>query len=313
MKLNVFITVSIIFLIAIPFYAQDYSFEVYANNGVGCQSATNYGKYLFLVKDRLSSISLYDLDEKKIIQNLQLESRDERINGSIISHCNQCSFGKEKYEENDIFPLLYISQRSPNDSVGAYLDVLRIIPNVDINGTIDSFQIEQVQKIFFPVMTDQNSMGNPNAIIDINKGFIYTYSRNNRPKANNYLEAVVSKFLLPSLYDSKGDIQKIVILHDNDILDSFNCGFSLLNAQGGFYRKGKIYFAQGYPSKNEKLNYVLFREINLKKRKLTRTVDMLNNGFRAEPEGCWFYNGKVMVTDSGKNLYILTGKKYKVK
>lgn len=299
----------------IHLWAEDYSFEVWAKNGVTNQSAANHGDYLFLVKNELSSISLYNLAERRLIYTLHLSPRDERKGESktVISHCNQSCFGKEKFSKNDVFPLLYVSQRNPNSSTGAFMDVLRIIPYMDLHHKIDSFHIEQVQKIFFPVMTDLNCMGNPNAVIDSKGGYLYTYSRNNRKMADNFQEAVITQFRLPLLHGKDGKIQDVVILHDEDILESFNCGFNVLNAQGGFYRKGKIYFVQGLPSKKEKLNFIYFREIDLKKKRLTRTVDMLNNGFNVEPEGCWYYKGYVMVAGNSKKMYRLTGKKYKVK
>lgn len=293
--------------------AGNYSFETWAKNGTGHQSAANYGRYLFLVKNELSSISLYDLEGKKLLYTLSLSPRDERRGSTVVYHCNQCCFGKEKLKDGDMFPLLYISQRSPKARTGAFLDVLRIVPFMSKSGIIDSFRVEQVQKISFPVMTDDNSMGNPNAVIDVTNGYLYTYSRNNRSGASNYHQAVITKFPLPSLRDKYGKIQSDIKLNDYDILESFNCGFSLLNAQGGFYHNGMIYFVQGYPSKNEKLNYVFFRQIDLKKRRLTRTVDMLRNGFKTEPEGCWFYKGFVMIGGNGKKIYKLTGRSYKVK
>lgn len=293
--------------------ADDYSFDVWAKNGTNHQSAANHGRYLFFVQNMLSSISLYDLDNKKMIYSLSLKPRDDKRGSIVVYHCNQCCFGKEKYQDDDMFPLLYISQRNANDSTGAFLDVLRIIPFLDDKKQIDSFRVEQVQKVFLPVMTDRNSMGNPNAVIDSDDEYLYTYSRNNRPKAPNFRQAVITKFHLPSIRDINGKIQSEIFLTDSDILDSFNCEFNLLNAQGGFYRNGKIYIVQGHPSKNEKLNYVYFREIDLRKKKLVKTVDMLNNGFRSEPEGCWYYNGSVMVGGYKKRIYKLTGKKYKVK
>ena len=307
------IIICLVLFFSTSLYAGGYSYEIWADNGIGCQSAANYGNYLFLVKDKLSSVTLYDLESKKIVYTLQLEPRNEKRGGEVINHCNQSCFGKDRLESDDPFPLLYVSQRNPNNKTGAYIDVFRIIVSLDDGRKIKSFQIKQIQRIFLPVMTDKNSMGNPNVVIDTKKGFLYTYSRNNRSKASNYRKAVITQFQLPSLFDENGEIQNVVYLHDSDIIDSFNCDFNLLNAQGGFYRNGKIYFVQGFPSKKEKLNFVYFREIDLKKRKLVRTVDMLANGFRVEPEGCWYYNGYVMIAGGGKKIYKLSGKKYRIK
>lgn len=289
-------------------YAQE-TFELFADNHIENQSAAIFNQYLFSVKDRLSSVSLYDLNKKRLIYTLKLAPHNEKNeDGFLVYHCNQCCFGKERYEENDYFPLFYISQRNPNNTLGALITVFRIVPHTDANSVIDSFEIENVQSIYLPVMTDQNSMGNPNLLIDTKKGFLYTYSRNNNTKASNYGITVISKFDLPALYKN-GVLQKEVFLTDHDILDSFPCDFKLINAQGGFLRKGKIYIAQGYPN----VKYVYFREINIKKRRQTKVVDMLDLGFIKEPEGVWYYNGHVMVTTDKKEIFRLNGKQFKVK
>lgn len=308
--------ISILFLLAfahiVPVCGQDCTFKLFAENGMLNQSAANYGRYLFLVSDGLESVTLYDLKKKAIISTCRLVGHKERNGSDIVYHCNQSNFGRDRYESSDFFPLLYVSQRNENDSLGAFLSVLRIVPHYHKKNEISSITVIPVQKIFFPVMTNNNCMGNPNAVIDVNRGFLYTYSRNNR-KADNYLDAVISKFYIPRLYDKDNKIKKVVVLTDDDILESFSCGFSLLNAQGGFFRKNRLYIVQGYPSKKKELNYVFFRTIDLKKRKLIKTVDMLNNGFNTEPEGCWYYKGHVMLTNNGKSIYKLTGNKYKVK
>ncbi|MBR1666849.1 MAG: hypothetical protein IJ693_01075 [Bacteroidaceae bacterium] len=290
-------------------YAGDYDFSLYADNGVINQSATNYGKYLFIFEDKFASITLYDLSAKEIIYTLKLVPHPERNKTSIVYHCNQCCFSKTKFHKNDSFPLLYLSQRRPNEQEGAFIDVIRIIPHITDKKQIDSFNIQKIQRIHLPKMTDKNSLGYPNIVVDSKNGVFYSYSRNNRINAENHWEAVITKFSIPDIKNNEE-----VYLTDEDIIDAFPLGISLYGAQGGFYRKNSIYFVQGFPTTSDpEHNYVYFREINLKQKKVKRTVDMLNNGFKMEPEGCWFYNKKVMVTNNKKEIYELTGKKYKVR
>ena len=40
---------------------------------------------------------------------------------------------------------------------------------------------------------------------------------------------------------------------------------------------------------------------------------MLADGFKEEPEGCWFYKNKVMISTNGNKVYSLHGKRFKVK
>lgn len=299
------------FSLLIPVKAQTSDFEFYASNAMPNQSAANYGKYLFLISDGLSRIMLYDLDKREPIYTLSLSGLDVVDNPST-SHCNQCCFGKEKFSKKDDFPLFYISQRAPRKSEGAYLDVFRIITYKSEKKKIDSLNIQRVQRIHFPQMTDSNCLGNPNATIDVKRGFLYIYSRNNNSKADNYLKSVISSIKLPSLY-KEGEIVSDVWLSDLDILEQKKYDFSLLNAQGGFYRNGKLYFAQGYPSTNQELNYIFFRIIDVKGKKAPQSIDMHKDGFKYEPEGCWFWKGLVWISTDQGYIYKLIGKKYKVK
>ena len=294
-------------------YAQNNSYRLFAENSVVNQSATNWGKYLFVFTDKMASILLYDLEEKKVIHTLKLKPHSELNNNIPVYHCNQCHFGKDKYDKGDHFPLLYVCQRSISGPSPAFMNVLRIIPQFENNMRIISFSVKEVQQIHFPSMTDRNSMGNPCVVIDTQNGFMYTYSRNYNKDASNYNCAVFSKFKLPQIKMDEDTSLHHVYLDDGDILDSFACDFSLVNVQGGFFRKGKIYLVQGYPSKNPDMNYVYFREIDIKKKKQTRLVDMLADGFKEEPEGCWYYNKKVMISTYGNNIYSLHGKRFKVK
>lgn len=293
--------------------AQDSSnFNLFSSDGDWGQSVANYGKYIISVKDQLSSALLYDLEENKRVYRIFLTPHEEKNGTTLIYHCNQCNFGREKYDEQDMFPLLYINQRNPSDSIGALITVYRIIPKLDENDSIVSFSMDHIQNIYLPLMTDENCLGNPNMVIDTKKNVFYTYSRNNNRKASNYGKGMITKFKMPSLYKD-GVIQENVYLTDDDILDSFKCDFNMFNAQGGFYRKGKLYFVQGMPSNTPSNNYVYFRAINLKKKKQIKVVDMLALGFDKEPEGCWYYNGKVMISVVGKEFYELTGEMFKVK
>ena len=288
--------------------AQNATLELYADNAMSNQSAANYGKFLFLVADKLDKIMLYDLEKKEPIYTLDL-SRSNIIENSSTSHCNQCCFGKAKFSKKDDFPLLYISQRSPRKTEGAYLDVLRIITYKSDKKKIDSFNVQRVQRIHFPVMTDTNCLGNPNAVIDVKRKKLYTYSRNNNSKAGNFLKAVVSSYKLPSLF-TKGKVLENVFLTDADLLNQSYYDFSLLNAQGGFCRKGVIYFVQGYPSDEPELNYVYFRGIDLKKASERMKIDLQKEGFCYEPEGCWYWKGHVWVSTAAGCIYKFSGEKY---
>lgn len=175
--------------------ADDYSYKIVATNSIPNQSAANYGKYLFVVSNKMEYIMLYDLEKNKSIYILKNSPRNikNRNNGNVIYHCNQSCFGKQRFKEGDLFPLLYISQRNETDSTGAFLSVLRITPFIK-GEKIDSFNVHEIQKIYFPPMNDNNCMGLPSAVIDTDSDVMYCYSRNLNKKSDNYAGAVITKF-----------------------------------------------------------------------------------------------------------------------
>ena len=138
---------------------------------------------------------LFDLARKTRIATLNLKKED-----ASLYHCNQSTFGREKYEPGDFFPLLYISQRSRSER-RCLTEVFRIIPLFNADSTsMLSFRIELVQEIFFPPMSRENSMGNVNCVIDPGSRRMYTYSRNNNPEDGNYLQCKISRFAIPDIH-----------------------------------------------------------------------------------------------------------------
>ena len=244
------------------------------------QSAAAFGDYAFFVADGRSRVCLYNLKEKRILYTLEMKG----ANGTIY-HCNQSSFGFEKYEPNDFFPLLYVSQRAKTDG-RCFVEVYRIYPlyNEDVS-EFESFYVELVQTIYFPKLSYENCMGNVNCVVDRSTRTMYTYSRNNDSTADNYGRCVISRFAIPDVH------QKTVILHDEAILSSFMIDADALNMQGGCIQDGILYIGQGYLS----VGYIYLNVIDLEKEQLVRRIDLQENRFVWEPEGCFFYDGSVML------------------
>lgn len=292
-------------------WGNDYSFDLIADIKTPNQSAANYGRYLFAISDKMEYFVLFDLEKKKTLYTLHQSPYKKKNKNQIVYHCNQCCFGTQKFEEPDFFPLLYISQRNESDSTGAFITVVRIVAHRNNDQEIDSFAIRVVQKIYFPPMTDDNCLGLPGAVIDKDMDYIYTYSRNINPHALNYTGARISKFKVPKCRIN-GKLIKIINFKETDIVDSFSCNFNLSGAQGGVLHNGKIYLTQGAPRKEPQKNFVFFRVIDIAKRKCTKMIDMLTNGFCTEPEGCWVYNDSLMILDNKGKMYSLSGNIYKI-
>ncbi len=259
-----------------------------STDGMAHQSAACYGDYAFLISNKMINVRVFNMRTNTRVFDLRNQTP---LGTGTIYHCNQACFGTQKYSEEDPFPLLYISQHQ-NKSNRSFIQVFRVLPTSAGSGQeYTAFAFEKIQTIYFPVLTDDNSLGNVNAVIDTDNHFIYTYSRNNNSTAENYGKCKISKFKIPDALESAS-----VILSDEDILDSFFIETSAINMQGGAYHDGLLYIGRGVPS----AGYVNLYVVDLFNRRLWFTVDLLNNGFRYEPEGAFFYKDNLYIGASSR-------------
>ncbi len=258
----------------------DISITQYAPLGFSHQSSAAYGDYAFFVTRGRSKIGLYNLKSQKMLFTLALKG----VNGDTY-HCNQSTFGFEKYDSTDAFPLLYISQRAKSNG-RCFIEAYRLNPlfNEELSD-FESFSIELVQTIYLPEMTYENSMGNANCVMDASSRTMFTYSRNNNINEDNYGQCKITQFTIPDIY------QETVILGDEDIVSAFMIDASAINMQGGCIQDGVLYIGQGYWS----AGYIYLNIIDLEKRELVRRFDLREYNVTWEPEGCFFYDGSVML------------------
>ena len=176
---------------------------------------------------------------------------------SNTSHCNNASFGSDRYDENDRFPLLYVS--------GCYGDkacyVTRLLP--------DSTAL--VQRIFydsdcFPIAQDW--------CVDADNGYLYAFG--GKRGGTMYLK----KFHLPPV--GTDDVH----LTDSDVLQTvpITC---VSVAQGSKIKGGYAYLPDGDSPGNYWLHIV-----DLATGREVRTIDL--NSIGLEPEGVdvrgrWIY------------------------
>lgn len=248
------------------------------------QSGAVYGDYAFFVRDGRSTICMYDMVNKTKVYTYSMKGE----NGKVY-HCNQSSFGVEKYESTDFFPLLYISQRARSES-RCFTEVFRIIPQFNSDSTaFEAFRAVRVQEIFFPPMSKENSLGNVNCVIAPKSGWMYTYSRNNDSSDDNYRKCKISRFVIPDIHQSE------VVLQDPDIKSSFILDVDARNMQGGCIVDNRLYIGQGYPT----AGYVYLNVVDLREERLVKRYDLLASGAVWEPEGCFYFDGSVMLSYTG--------------
>ena len=264
-----------------------FDFSIYASNGMAGQSGACFGDYLFIVTDRLTKVACYNLKSKAMLYTLTTG-----ITSETSWHCNQTSFSTKYYDSADMFPVMYISMQNGSDGRCQALGY-RIIPTLT-DGEISSFTIELAQTVKLPVMTDQNCLGNVNITFDTQNGHMWGYGRNNNSEADNYNKAMFARFAIPELSESE------VVLEDSDILEAFPDDWSMLYAQGGFIRNGKLVIMQGY----QNAGFIYCRVIDLYcAKRMVSLIDLLANGFTQEPEGVFFYNGKIMTSANSVRIY----------
>ncbi len=145
------------------------------------QAGACYGDYYFQFEDAVRSIHIYNLATKSFVQDIV---PNPPITGL---HCNCVSFGTEKYDSFDEFPLIYASGTGVD---GVY--VFRI------HGTEGAWEITQVQ-----ALTWESSDGiyYPAAVIDKENGWLvqFGFTVNSFEKPNNSIR--INVFNLPKLAD----------------------------------------------------------------------------------------------------------------
>ena len=111
-------------------------------------SAAVYNGYMFVVADKLASVTLYDMRQNKQLAVCNLEPREDVDDSqSTVYSCAYASFGTLKYSTYDEFPLLYVSQRAKTGGK-CFVTVLRVVPVMNANLTsCTSFSVQQVQTI----------------------------------------------------------------------------------------------------------------------------------------------------------------------
>jgi len=271
-------------------------FTLFAKNGMGAQSAAAYGDYLVLVSNHVEKVGLYNLKKKKLACVRKLAPKIEFRGKVDIFHANNSSFGVGKYTDTDFFPLLYVSHRENNEMRGV-LEVYRIEPyrRNESSADYDSIDVNLVQTVYYPPMTDENALGSPWTVIDREGNCMYTYSRNNRSKSPNKGVCRISKFDIPDL--TRGEK---VYLNDDDILDSYEIDYKAPLSQGACIHQGMLYIAQGVSPKNSP---VWLRVVDLGKKRLVKSYDLKAAGFPTEPEGCFIYNDKLTLATASKKIF----------
>ena len=266
----------------------DYAYGLYMNPLPKHQSSACYGDYMVTFADKMATVKLYNLATQTELATLTLTELDEH------HHCNQAFFGTEKYDADDVFPLVYLTVNNDGTTSGGYMEAYRIVPSKGENDTdYTSFTITLVQTVTLPVMSEENALGNANFVLDHRTGYLYTYSRNNDSQADNYMMLRITKWNMPTL--SQGNIT----LTDSDILESWETGTRAANNQGAAIRNHQLFIFRGY----QNVGYTTLSVFDLISKTTVAIIDLLGDGFTYEPEGVFFWGVTLCTSTNQGPLY----------
>ena len=93
---------------------------------------------------------------------------------------------------------------------------------------------------------------------------------------------------------------KRVVLTPEDVCDKFDCPYHRF-IQGGIAHNGRIYSTEGF--ENDLVNRPAIRVIDLKARREKQYVDLMDVGYKMEPEMIDFHGESCYYSDAVGNLY----------
>lgn len=283
------------------------------------QGMAVYGNYAFLFYHG-GFCDVIDLATREKAGSFYLGSSTGNRTDAYSNHVNQAVFSQTFYEEEDAFPLLYVTSGNAGgaDEDGYYgrCAVERITMKEQEDGTL-SFSSELMQTIIFndndyetgnnfkytkPEVSQYESpcWGWPASFADTDNNRFYLFSARYRT-SGAYAEYydqnayIVTSFLLPPICT----VGETVILYPEDIVDQFTTEFDVFVTQGGTLYDGKIYYTYGFGG----LEYPnAIRVFDLAEKKIVAKIDLSDSIFSNEEiESCGVYEGTLLCnTNSGK-------------
>lgn len=238
--------------------------------GGSVQGADCYGDYLFQFQDHNAAVYIYNLAKKKLIETIELEPIS-------MNHCNNVSFSNVFYDIYDEFPLLYVSgsrSRSYNN-----VQVYRIIRDND------KLSIVQVQEIVLPKSSPENHMYWTDVMIDTGHMYVSSAAYGGGGK--------ITVFNIPPLDDM------LFPMSDDDIVDSFDVD-KFTHHQGANIYNNFMYVFDGVPAWGD-TNFL--RIIDLERKMDAITLNVMDKGLKAEPEGTFFYKGELYCATNNAGIF----------
>lgn len=229
------------------------------------QGGDCWGDFFFQFTNNNESVRVYNLAEQKLIQEFKLKNEDRGFVSNC--HCNSVCFGPYFYDDNDEFPLLYVSTGYSCDGYSGAL-VYRITKSDEL------FAISLVQTLRFPALEVSWT-----EFIPIEGACFVCYSD------------LVYKMNMPSVHDgnviidgSKGAIELFRFpSRPKEMRGSSN--------QGRMYHNGKILFPSGIPPGEQSVLVVL----DMKTRTYEHVFSLPELGLHYEAESIFIWRDHLCV------------------
>ena len=234
------------------------------------QGAAMYDRYFFQFHTDNAEIEIYDVAERAFVQKLTMTSSG--------SHAGSGAFGTERYAEEDVFPLLYIS-----DMDARKIHVYRL------KGSVGNLTISLAQTISLPSAADLMYL--PNIAIDVErqKIVLFGYSQNSWSSSSGN-ESIIASCELP-----KRSVGNVTLAKSS--FETFRLPF-IYAEQGGYASNGRLLLSYGNTATEGGL-----LQIDLLKKAVTSRLDFSFLG-EVEPEGIGVYDNKLYVSFQKPNQSI---------
>ena len=261
--------------------------------GGSLQGAALYGDYLFHATAG-NNIHIYNFSKKEYITMLKM---------STMGHADTMSFGFQKYDDNDEFPVLYVSGSNSNSAgSGGDIYVYRIVRSVDEDGS-DKWQGTLIQHITTPDVAVIGSF--PDVVIDNDNkvmwvmGWLTAYDYNKEDGSG--CANCFSKYNIPDIRNGKQDNKGVyqLTLTEEERLSYFTIYDIHAITQGLCYYNGRIICPYGNSFKGIDV-------VDVNKEQLVYHVNLKGSRI-GEPEAVVIYENKLYVLGQGDYVYSCSG------
>ena len=243
-----------------------------------CSGCACYNEILFVFVDGNDYVNIYNVNDGTLLQHYVMPNPNTKY------HNNSVSFGSEKYDSNDEFPLLYASEENYEENKCI---VYRI------SGTPGNYTLTVVQEIVFP-SNSASGLSYHNCYIDNKNNYMIISGLVNGAWSglnNNTIQYLI--FQLPSL--SNGNVS----LDMRDVLYKSIKFAKMPTTQGGFCKNGYLYQVYGVASPQ------ILRIFDIKNCSFCYEINLTEELRDEEPESIFAYNDKLFVELVHGDIYEL--------